>query len=228
MERLTEAAIDGATPFLPKKPVIVRCDARTANKCCTVAYSKEQALVSDAKQISDDSLFHAVLTSPPYPGVYDYLAHARQTRSGLGEMAHQSGQKSSASLFLESRVPTGRDWAKVWTSGEIGSKQRIRKARRREASLGEESTREAEWERDQRDWLEATGSALRTGGRMCILIGDGDGVDTKSSILRTVEELRRQNATASLELVGSATFKTAEGARRSMRTEHLVLLERTS
>ncbi|CAM9177461.1 unnamed protein product, partial [Hapterophycus canaliculatus] len=178
VERLTEAAIEGALPCLPQKPVILRRDARTAGVSWeALGYSEKRASASEDKQIPDDSLFDAVLTSPPYPGVYDYLAHARQTRSVLGDVVQQGGRKSSAFLFLESRVPTGRDWADVWTTGEIGSKQRIRKARRREASSSGESTREAEWERDQKDWLQATSSALRIGGRVCILIGDGDGVN---------------------------------------------------
>lgn len=228
MERLTEAAIAGSAPCLPHKPVIVRRDARAADVSWeALAYSEEEDSVNE-EQMSGNCRFDAVLTSPPYPGVYDYLAHARKARSGLGEMAQQGGQKSSASLFVDSPVPTGRDWAEVWTAGEIGSKHTIRKARRREGSSSdEESTRKIEWDRDQKDWLEATGGALRTGGRMCILIGDGDGVNTRSSILRTVGELQRQNATASLELVGWATLRAAEGARRSMRTEHLVLLEKT-
>ncbi|CAN0004844.1 unnamed protein product [Scytosiphon promiscuus] len=224
--RLTQAAIEGAAPALPQKPIIIRRDARTVGVSRDAfADSEEQGTDSREKvQVSGD--FHAVLTSPPYPGVYDYLAHARQTRSGLGKMAQQGGQKSSASLFVESHVPTGRDWSEVWTSGEIGSKQRIRKARRREANSGEESSREIEWQRDQRDWLAATSSALKIGGRICILIGDGDGVDTRSSILKTVGELQEQNAMAPLELVGWATLKAAEGTRRNMRTEHLLLLEK--
>lgn len=179
----------------------------------------------------------AVLTSPPYPGVYDYLSHARLARSKLGRLSESPASvdndtsclggglgSSDTSLFVESPVPRGRNWGSEWTDGEVGAMSEARRRRRSEAFSQEASTRN-KWESDQEDWLRATTSALRAGGRLGIMIGDGDGIDTRSSLLRTVGLLDRQNDVASLGVVGWATLRAAKGARRSMRTEHLVLLE---
>lgn len=39
---------------------------------------------SDVRSVKLDRLVDAVLTSPPYPGVYDYLSFARKVRAGSG------------------------------------------------------------------------------------------------------------------------------------------------
>lgn len=171
----------------------------------------------------------AVLTSPPYPGVYDYLSHARLTRSRLGRLSGCCGGlgSSGTSVFVESLVPRGRNWASEWTDGEVGALSDVRRRRRSEAFSQEISTRDEKWESDQKEWLLATTSALRTGGRLGVMIGDGDGMDTRSSLLRTVELLGRQDGGASIGVVGWATLSAAEGARRKMRTEHLILLEKS-
>lgn len=166
----------------------------------------------------------AVLTSPPYPGVYDYLSHARFTRSKLGCLSTTScrGEGNDAAMFLDP-VPNGRTWAPAWTVGEVGARSEVRRRRRSEAS-SDTSVRGTKWENDQKDWLLAATGALRAGGRLGIMMGDGDGIDTRSSLLGAVAMLGKE---AALEVVGWVTLRAAEGTRRSMRTEHLVLLEKS-
>lgn len=219
--------------------------------------------------ISTALRFDAVLTSPPYPGVYDYLGHARHARSRLGALPRPKplGEtsvlnssrevsgifgddgicgKRSTSVFVDSPVPSGRDWPPYWTEGEIGAKAEARRQRRTAASSrgNAEPCRgvsitdgEAEvygralatkWAKDQRDWLIATARALRDGGgRMAIMVGDGNGVDTRLSLLEEVDAMARGREEVGLRVVGWATLRAAERAKRSMRTEHLILLEKS-
>ena len=63
--------------------------------------------VRGVDDILDEMTFDAVLTSPPYPGVYDYLAHARSARSQLGALPRHSLRTSSKDL-ASGRRPGGR------------------------------------------------------------------------------------------------------------------------
>ena len=213
VERLTTAASLASPSSTPQEPLIFCKDARQP----LIDVLRDEA----DKGGSGPGLVDAVLTSPPYPGVYDYLSHARQARSKLGRLSESSGGVTPSSAFLDIDVPTGRNWTSAWTDGEVGSKSVSRRRRRSEAFRDEEMSKEMAWENDQMDWLLATTSALRAGGRLGIMIGDGDGLDTRSSLLRTVDMLA-----GAVGVVGWATFRAAEGARRRMRTEHMIVLEK--
>lgn len=262
--------------------------------------------VTGVEGIPAGMVFDAVLTSPPYPGVYDYLGHARSARSQLGALPRPhmtpsrpagstSGRRpgdrpadaaatvidegndndlaacrgkggteidveacqGGESVFIDSAVPSGRDWPSNWTDGEIGARSEVRRRARRNAafsgvnstetdptggSLGEAGMQAEKggdisglgrkWADDQKEWLAATSRVLRSGGgRIAVMVGDGDGVDTRSSLLEGVEELGRREGEGGsglgLRVVGWATLRAARDARRSMRTEHLVLLEKS-
>lgn len=248
-------------------------------------------------------VFDAVLTSPPYPGVYDYLGHARSARSQLGALPRPNmtpsrpaestsarrpegrladaatvviddgnddnlaacqgkggpeidlaASEGGVSMFIDSAVPSGRNWPSNWTDGEIGAKSEVRRRARRNAAFsglnpaeagqgvsleragfqaekgGEISESSRKWADDQKEWLVATTRVLKSGGgRMAVMVGDGDGVDTRSSLVEGVEELGRSKGEEELGLrvVGWATLRAAKDARRSMRTEHVILLERS-
>lgn len=251
IKRLTAAALSTVPSSLPPKPLIFRRDARQSlaehnfinlvggkdgesgfeTSAFVVGESTKRDQKGEGTKREQDMAFgliaDTVLTSPPYPGVYDYLSHARSTRSGLGRLSptRLHGEGKDSSIFLDP-VPSGRNWASAWTVGEVGARSEVRRRRRSEASSGEEvmSIRETKWESDQKDWLLATTSALRAGGRLGIMIGDGDGIDTRSSLLGTVEMLGNETA---LEVVGWVTLRAVEGTRRSMRTEHLLLLKKS-
>lgn len=57
--------------------------------------------------IPSGMVFDAVLTSPPYPGVYDYLAHARSARSQLGALPRHNLRTSPADVTSD-RHPGGK------------------------------------------------------------------------------------------------------------------------
>lgn len=225
-------------------------------------------------------VFDAVLTSPPYPGVYDYLGEARYARSQLGTLPRSTSPEKAnkvvetgatckiaqmsaigegaarspsltESVFVDSTVPSGRDWPSIWTDGEIGAKSDARRRRKTAALACADRTSEidstqsrweavggigddnegglaSKWSEDQRQWLMATADVLRPGGgKMAVMIGDGEGLDTRLCLLQEVEALGSSNRQGSLGVVGWATLRAAQDARRNMRTEHLILLEKS-
>lgn len=93
----------------------------------------------DARELRLDG-FGMVVTSPPYPGVYDYAPIQSLRRYWLGV-------DDSSTL---------RD--------EIGSRRAFR-AGRAEAL--------AAWRADTGKWMKAAARALQPGGRLCVVVGDG-------------------------------------------------------
>lgn len=86
-------------------------------------------VLSDARELdltaSGLPLADAVLCSPPYAGVYDYLSHARESRARLGA-------RGESVLMGLRGTPDGRDWPQAWrSSNEMGA----RKAMYRPAAL---------------------------------------------------------------------------------------------
>ena len=96
----------------------------------------------DARRIEVENQVDAIMTSPPYPAVYNYLSHAREKRALLSAMAmspslqhiealeHEQEQPTEAPaaattaatpLFLAHDAPQSRDWPSEWMDGEIGS-----------------------------------------------------------------------------------------------------------
>ena len=312
---LTREAASAAAPLRPVAPLLLNRDARHpfgSTLSRRLGETAEKAPTGDSRAVNGcwqereevprvhkgimNSLSHgeveagdlivdAVLTSPPYPGVYDYLGEARYARSQLGNLprptppgdpaegpgrvavredsvkedaalgirCHAEAALSSraASVFVDSPVPSGRDWPSTWTDGEIGAKSDVRRRRRNttlacsdlrsrpngthslEAAGGESGVHAqgglaCEWSKDQREWLMATAGILRNrGGRMAVMVGDGDGLDTRSSLIEEIETLASIEGQGALSVVGWATLRAAPGARRSMRTEHLVLIEKS-
>ena len=146
----------------------------------------------------------AVLTSPPYPAVYDYLSDARRIRSFLGDSARSEGGDPGA--YLGTPLPEGRDWPAAWTRGEIGARRALKR---------DPAGFEAAWQADQEAWLGATGEALARGGRAAVMVGDGWGLGDVG------DSLRAAAAAVGLRHVASATLRS-----RQKRHEHLLLFEK--
>jgi hypothetical protein len=175
-------------------PRLLRCDVR------------ELSLTAEGLPLAD-----AVLTSPPYAGVYDYMSHAREERARLAAT-------SSSHLMGLKGTPMGRDWPITWRSAsEIGARKQMKKALARGAF-------EATWDADQHAWLSSTRANLRLGGRAALLIGDGEGgIDALESTVLAAKRV-------GLQLLASATIQSSledQAVRHKgrRRPEHAVLLE---
>jgi hypothetical protein len=162
-----------------------------------------------------------VLTSPPYPGVYNYLEftpaqscladHLKRAAGGTGE-ALQHTISSSAR--------------------EIGSKAE-------KDELAAEPTAACfadRWQADTVAWLQSAAAVLKPAGRLAILIGDDSGINTLESITNAAATISQDTSSSySLHVLASASLSsqaTRPWAKqvsrgRGYRREHTVLLGRT-
>ena len=207
------------TPGSTPAPVIVNGDVRS---------------VSEA--VLDGSVTSA-LTSPPYPGVYDYLSFARKVRAGSGaalvdgpDGGGSSGGAGSDSQettddanrhgtlrYFATAVPDDRNWPTDWNSGEFGSRRELRQDPRAFKDV---------WQEDQRAWLGVVSRALVPGGRAAVMIGDGANVDTR---LSTIDAGAVVGLTHVASVSMALTHDMADGGVwNAARREHLVLLEKTA
>jgi SAM-dependent methyltransferase len=140
----------------------------------------------DAREQRERDRFGLVLTSPPYPGVYDYLPMQLLRAAWLG---------------LDVDDPR-----------EVGS--------RREFSEGRG---EAGWRQDTARWVRAAARALAPGGRLVVVIGDGN---VSGQPLDAWGPLDEAATWAGLARVARATVERWDGGLRSMRPEHAGAWER--
>ncbi len=94
----------------------------------------------DAREFRGKGAYGQIVTSPPYPGVYDYVPLQQLRLAWLG--------LDASGAFRE----------------EIGARRSFRVDRRAAAEV---------WREDQRKWVKAASRALRIGGRLIVVIGDG-------------------------------------------------------
>jgi hypothetical protein len=144
----------------------------------------------DARDLRERAAFGMVVTSPPYPGVYDYLAmqHLRLTWLGLD--------------------------ADAANREEIGSRRQFRLDR--EVAV-------AAWRVDNRKWMKAAARALVPGGRMIVVIGDGQVGRKRVDSREALEETGRALGLARLARV---TVERWDEGVEAMRPEHAILWER--
>ncbi|KAK3279474.1 hypothetical protein CYMTET_12649 [Cymbomonas tetramitiformis] len=184
-----QALID-TVPEGVHQPQIVRCDAREL-------------------QLAEEDLVDAVLTSPPYPAVYDYLSTARQIRS---RSPPNIAEVSSGMHFDSTVVPEGRVWPEGWHEGEIGA----RKAMRRDPTSFQES-----WQCDTEAWMLAMKNNMKVGARAVINIGDGD-----DSFICALQSIKTASNVVGLKYIASATIRSREDIASKKRVEHAILLEK--
>ena len=169
------------------------------------------------------SLADGVLTSPPYPGVYSYVADESDVGRGLSSWA--LSRQSSPGVSVQAEVSYER-----LATLEIGSQQQREEL--------EPDAFEQRWQADTEAWLQASAEQLRPGGRIVMLIGDNAGVDALESIRAAAGSIHVAPHTGcsrlyDLRVIASASV--AEDARRpwsskkrNYRSEHTILLEKVT
>lgn len=166
----------------------------------------------------------AIVTGPPYPGVYDYMSFAGVALDKLTGTATETFEPiltgyrdlpgaPAASLAGSSSVPVSR---------EIG-RRTLWKSRLLRDFL-------ADWQTQQEQWMGAAYANLRAGGTASLMIGDGDvgdethsdgGIDCLLSTIQAAESV-------GFEVVATATIRSPveaalrpKGMRRVEHTLHL-------
>lgn len=171
--------------------------------------------LADARSFVPVTQVDSIITSVPYPGVYKYKSHARWMRSIIASNA----SSALGTEFLDTQVPDGRDWPEAWSSAnEIGDRKQAKKARRDSFS--------EQWQADQDNWVAQQANWLRPGGRISVVVGDGKGIDTNSSLQLAFKR-------AGLTNVANATITAAQLPREQRepgrrRTEHVILGEKAN
>ena len=167
----------------------------------------------DAREPFGGAPVDAVVTSPPYAHVYDYLRTARAARSAAADRGDDP--------FFGTRPPAGRDWPESWRDDrELGA----RAARVKAAKKGTLAASDEAWRDDTRRWLAAARASLKPGGRLAAVVGDGaGGLDALDLTAAAADDV-------GFDFVASATIAPdrAPGLRPrgNRRTEHAVLFAR--
>jgi len=175
--------------------------------------------VGDARSLEGVAVAVAVagvVSSPPYPGVYTYLDFVP---AGNCLARHVSNTTPATS----------------YARGEIGSKAEMQ-------ALDTASVSDSfadRWQLDTTAWLQAVRDKLIPHGRIAILIGDENGVNTLESISAAVASLSEDTSGLAssdyqLEVIASASLTsrtTRPWARqnrrgRGYRCEHTILMEK--
>ena len=233
-----EAEVECALSF--QKCVDEYCD-RVAELCEHTPGSTPAPVIvnGDVRSVSEavlDGSVTSALTSPPYPGVYDYLSFARKVRAGSGaalvdgpddgssggagsdsQETTDDAKRHGTLRYFATAVPDDRNWPTDWNSGEFGSRRELRQDPRAFKDV---------WQEDQRAWLGVVSRALVPGGRAAVMIGDGANVDTRQSTIDAGADVGLTHvASVSMAL----THDMADGGVwNAARREHLVLLEKTA
>lgn len=172
-----------------------------------------------------------ILTSPPYPGVFDYVEENAVTEDE-GQRGIAAGNSVGALLavgangakfdglagFVE-RVDGGIDFEL-----EIGSK--------RLAAVSDPVVFRQRWQEDTRAWLAAGASRLKLGGRIAILIGNQtNGINALESVKSAIPLCGGLGY--KLRIIASASVREEDagtrpwgGKWRPYRAEHTILLEK--
>lgn len=144
----------------------------------------------DARELRVKRPVAGILTSPPYPGVYDYLP--------MQHLRH------------------------VWLGLRFDPQER-RELGSRRAFKGDGLEARRLWRRDMERWMQAATQALEPGGRMVVVIGDGQ---VGPKVIGSAEPTIEAAAAVGLRLLGRAS--KALPATKPQRQEHAVLFERTA
>lgn len=138
----------------------------------------------DAREFRAKHPFGMVVTSPPYPGVYDYLPMQALRRFWLG--------LDDERAFRE----------------EIGARRNFRADR---ASAIED------WKEDTRLWVRAAAKALAVGGKLIVVVGDGQVGTRHIDAWTPLDAAARE---AGLRFHARATAERWDEGLRTMRPEH--------
>lgn len=144
----------------------------------------------DSREFRAKAPFGQVVTSPPYPGVYDYAPMQALRRFWL-DLDDERAMRE-----------------------EIGARRNFRADR---------ATAIDQWKADSRAWVKAVAKALGTGGRMVVVIGDGQVGDVRIDAWNPLDAHARE---VGLRFVGRASVERWDEGLSAMRPEHAGVWEK--
>jgi hypothetical protein len=172
--------------------------------------------LGDAKVPGSPESIVGVVTSPPYPGVYDYVESDDKLGRCLGDYVSSRDSDSSVKGGVDS------------VENEIGSKAHL-------ANSGSTEAFQDKWQKDTEAWILAQSVELMTGGRIAMLVGDSAqcSINALASIHSAVAAINDRTATLpwKVEVVASASVagdvrRPWGKHKRNYRIEHCILIEK--
>ena len=166
----------------------------------------------------------AIVTGPPYPGVYDYHSPARESADLLGGETLYDFCAPGYSIH-GSKAPTNIDIPEGLSSSSYAPGKEIG-----QNSLWQQDSEFADkWQAEQAEWLTSAFENLRDGGTATLMIGDGDlhsagdgGFDNLQPTIKAAEQVGFLTvATATIR--GKNKHRQPKGMKR---TEHIVHLKK--
>eukprot|EP00439_Symbiodinium_sp_Y106_P078180 s3379_g16.t7 len=166
------------------------------------SFGRVEVIQQDCRDLRLAKPVHAIITSPPYPGVYDYLTTAE-----------------SASLILGSRCKLTSEEKRL----EIGRRTLWQKRSFEEFA--------ASWQREQEQWLQAAWSLLLPGGTASLMIGNGDRDASEDGAFDNLRCTADAAEKVGFQVVATSTIASkrtspSDRSRGRRRTEHMIHLLR--
>lgn len=163
----------------------------------------------------------AIVTGPPYPGVYDYHSPASSCGQFLGEIYDFCAPGFSISGL---KAPTEREVSDK--SSDYAPKKEIG-----QNSLWlREGDFEASWQAEQEAWLRSAFANLKEEGTATLMIGDGDVASTGDGGFDNLEPTLAAAEMAGFEPLATASIRSRsrhpKQPRGMKRTEHMVHLKK--
>ena len=194
-----------------------------------------------------------ILTSPPYPGVYDYVSFARKQRSrfrgvgtttatstttttttttGSGDSSgttkpeEESQLKPPTSYYVDAKVPSSNELDENGNRASWSDDfSSVNEFGAKRELRKDPSTFNDKWTQSQNQWLSNAYRTLKPSGRMLVMIGDGANVDALKSTVACAETAGF-TLLASCSLALLRTMESTGTVYNGARKEHLILFEK--
>jgi len=194
-----------------------------------------------------------ILTSPPYPGVYDYVSFARKQRSrfrgvgtttatstttttttttGSGDSSEttkpeeESQLKPPTSYYVDAKVPSSNELDENGNRASWSDDfSSVNEFGAKRELRKDPSTFNDKWTQSQNQWLCNAYRTLKPSGRMLVMIGDGANVDALKSTVACAETAGF-TLLASCSLALLRTMESTGTVYNGARKEHLILFEK--
>ena len=189
--RVEESGPSGTTATLFHKKVRHFARQLEALAAATPAGGRARVHREDARGLREKAAFGMIVTSPPYPGVYDYLPLQRLRLDWLN-LDPGPGMRE-----------------------EIGARRNFRADRASAIQV---------WRADTRKWTRVAARALLPGGRMVVVVGDGNVGGKRIEALTPLLDAAKE---AGLTRISSASVERWDEGVSAVRMEHAAVFEAT-
>ncbi|CAJ1446922.1 unnamed protein product [Effrenium voratum] len=177
----------------------------------------------DNRLLRLESPVDAIITGPPYPGVYDYHAVAQECAEQLGDETLFNFCAPGFSIH-GAAAPTAESSAEA-EKGESSAEYAPGREIGQNSLWLEDPNWAQQWQAQQEAWLDSAFANLRPGGTATLMIGDGDASALGDGGFDCLQSTLQAAAAAGFETVATATIRARsrhpKQPKGMKRTEHM-------